>query len=85
MRGSSSGSTSSFIPHQAGPLLSTASATASADPTDIPFEEVSSIPLDIQMDDFNKLASQHILKLQRTGGEDTEAAHLQKIIDAITN
>ena len=36
------------------------------------------------MDDLNNLTAQHILKLQRTGGEDTEAARLQKILDAIT-
>ena len=51
LRGSSSGSASSFVPQQAAPFLSTASATSSGDPTDIPFEEVSPIPLDVQMDD----------------------------------
>ena len=39
LRGSRSGSTSSFIPHEARSLLSTASDKATGDPTDIPFEK----------------------------------------------
>ena len=84
LSGSSSGSTSSCIPQQAASFLSTASATASADPTDIPLEEVSPIPLDRQMGDLNTLTAQHITQLQRTGREDTEATRLQKILEAIT-
>ena len=84
LRGSSSGSTSSFISQQAASFSSTASATASADPTDIPFEEVSPTHLDIKMGDLNKRTEQHILNIQRTGGADTELARLQQILNAIT-
>ena len=85
LRGSSSGSTSSFIPRQAASVVSTTSDTATGDPPDIPFEEVSPIHLNIKMDDLNKLTEQHILNIQRTGGADTEVARLQQIPKAITN
>jgi hypothetical protein len=84
LRGSSSGSASSFIPQQAASFLSTASATASGDPTDIPFEEVSPIPLDVKIDDLNKLTEQHILNIQKDGGDNSEVARLQKKLNAIT-
>jgi hypothetical protein len=78
---SSSASASGFIPELHATDTSTASGPSGAT-SDIPFEEVDPIQLNVKMDDLQVLTDQHMLKLHEKG-EYTEIARLKKILEAI--
>jgi hypothetical protein len=60
-----------------------ASSGSSGVTSDIPFEEVEPIQLNVKMDDLQLLTDQHILKLQQTGRNNTEIERLEQILNAI--
>jgi hypothetical protein len=64
-----------------GSYLSASSGSSGAT-SDIPFEEVEPIKLNVKMDDLHVLTEQHMLKLHEKG-EYTEVKRLEKILNAI--
>jgi hypothetical protein len=75
---SASGSISAL--HSSG--TSTASGPSGAT-SDIPFDEVEPIQLNVKMDVLQVLTEKHILKLQQNAGNNTEIERLEQILNAI--
>jgi hypothetical protein len=65
-----------------GSYLSTSSGSSGAT-SDIPFEEVEPIQLNVKMDVLQVLTEKHILKLQQNASNNTEIERLGKILNAI--
>jgi hypothetical protein len=83
LRGTSSSSAASgSIAALHSPGTSTASSGSSGATSDIPFEEVEPIQLNVKMDDLQVLTDQHMLKLHEKG-KYTEVKRLETILNAI--